>query len=61
MTGPLGVWVVYDGLFENAAAVRVFRSEIAALRYALGNTMKVLFVKWGDSLDEADTASLESS
>jgi hypothetical protein len=51
MSGPQGCWVAY---FADNSEIRVFRSEIAALRSALPMSMKVVYCHWGESPAEAE-------
>lgn len=52
MTSAKGVWVSYKPA-GSGFDVRVWRSEISALRHGISENAEVVFVEFGDSIDDA--------
>jgi hypothetical protein len=44
---PGGAWVAY---YSDYSGISIFASELEALRHAVGKSMTVEFVPWGEDL-----------
>lgn len=48
-----GVWVAYGTDHSYHWSTTVFRDELEARRYAMGNYLQVGFLRYGESLEKA--------
>ena len=52
MSADAGAWVAY---YTDWSGLRLFASEVDALRYAVDHGMAVLFVAWGEDPREVES------